>query len=422
MIKTELFIINLMTKYEIKMSIKVKLFILIFLIPAFAHSQSYHSMIQIFRDKQNNILTSGSNAPLNRDMQQYLDYFAINVEYNVKAKVIRSLEDRVIQIPTFDGIIKPFKKYGELEFELRGQKLKLIAYNSLNGVSSSSLFVPFTDKTNSRDTYSGGRYLDLDIKEINDGYINIDFNKAYNPYCAYSEGYHCPKPPAENFLNVYINAGEKNYKGPMNKRTIRQSELSFFSDKEKKIISSGDISHKMHIYLITNDTENQVLKTRSTDIDPTDELLNILKERMLLTVKDPEHSGVGIAAPQVGINKNLIWVQRFDKKGTPFEFFINPKIIWRSNLMRKGAEGCLSIPDLREDIWRNYSIKIQYQTNEKTIVEEIVEGFTAVIFQHEIDHLHGVLFPDRLDQYKENDFITINEDLELAIPQGKIVP
>lgn len=76
---------------------------------------------------------------------------------------------------------------------------------------------------------------------------------------------------------------------------------------------------------------------------------------MLLTVMNPDHADVGIAAPQVGINKNVIWVQRFDKKGEPFEFFINPKIIWRSQLTRLGTEGCLSIPDQREETERSYA-------------------------------------------------------------------
>src|SRR5690606_40368924 len=85
-------------------------------------------------------------------------------------------------------------------------------------------------------------------------------------------------------------------------------------------------------------------------------------------------------------NKNMIWVQRYDKTDFPFELYINPKIIWRSKLLRKGGEGCLSIPEQRNDVQRNYSIRLQYWTKEGEIKEELIEGFTAVIFQHEVDH------------------------------------
>jgi hypothetical protein len=71
------------------------------------------------------------------------------------------------------------------------------------------LFIPFTDNTNNKTTYGGGRYIDLDIKEINAGKIVLDFNKCYNPYCAFADGYSCPIPPRENSLNIDIKAGEK---------------------------------------------------------------------------------------------------------------------------------------------------------------------------------------------------------------------
>jgi len=80
------------------------------------------------------------------------------------------------------------------------------------------LFLPFTDLTNNKETYGGGRYINLDIKSINEAKIIIDFNKAYNPYCAYSDGYRCPIPPEENNLPLEIKAGEKNYKGEKKKR------------------------------------------------------------------------------------------------------------------------------------------------------------------------------------------------------------
>lgn len=109
--------------------------------------------------------------------------------------------------------------------------------------------------------------------------------------------------------------------------------------------------------------------------------------------------GVGIAAPQVGILKNIIWVQRFDKENLPFEVYLNPVIKNYSERKQTFREGCLSIPD-RTDILdsRAFSILIEYDTMEAEHKIETVEGFTSVIFQHEIDHLNGILYLDHLEK------------------------
>ena len=118
------------------------------------------------------------------------------------------------------------------------------------------------------------------------------------------------------------------------------------------------------------------------------------------------------------INKNLIWVQRFDKEGEPFEFYINPKIIWRSKLIRTGAEGCLSIPDQKENVERNNTIRLQYWDEKGNIIEENIEGFTAVIFQHEVDHLYGILYPDRVEEQQNRETIELNEKIKYTIEKG----
>jgi peptide deformylase len=113
--------------------------------------------------------------------------------------------------------------------------------------------------------------------------------------------------------------------------------------------------------------------------------------------------GVGIAAPQVGILKDIIWVQRFDKEDLPFEVYLNPKIIQYSKKTQTRKEGCLSIPNRSETLnSRAYAILISYDTIENTQVVEMVEDFTAVIFQHEIDHLNGILYLDHLQEEMEN--------------------
>ena len=171
-----------------------------------------------------------------------------------------------------------------------------------------------------------------------------------------------------------------------------------FTAEERKLIQSGAENTMMKVMQITNEKELKILTSASSDIDVKDELLPVLAKRMLLSMLDPAHPGIGIAAPQVGINRNLFWVQRFDKEGEPYEFYVNPKIIWRSALLKKGFEGCLSIPDINGEVLRNYTIQLTYLDKEGKFHEELVEGFTAVVFQHEYDHIKGILFTDRLKE------------------------
>lgn len=190
-----------------------------------------------------------------------------------------------------------------------------------------------------------------------------------------------------------------------------------FNKEERKLIASGDKSTMLRVIETTNEKESRILKSVSKDIDPKEDLLQLLAERMFLAMRDPKNPGIGIAAPQVGINRNVFWVRRFDKEGEPFEFYINPKITWRSELLRKGLEGCLSIPEIRGEVLRNYAIKVAYTDQKGSKKEEIVEGFTAVVFQHEFDHLNGILFTDRLEEQQEMNIISANTQSNLFIVQ-----
>lgn len=188
-----------------------------------------------------------------------------------------------------------------------------------------------------------------------------------------------------------------------------------FSKEERKIIESGDKKTMLKVIEITDEKELKILKSVSKDIDPKDDLLPLLAERMYLSMRDPNNPGIGIAAPQIGINRNIIWVQRFDKNGEPFELYLNPKIIWRSQLLRKGPEGCLSIPDITGNVLRNYTIKLTYQDKTGKQIEEIIEGFTAVVFQHETDHLNGILFTDRMTEQEKIEVSLINNEVNLYL-------
>jgi len=153
--------------------------------------------------------------------------------------------------------------------------------------------------------------------------------------------------------------------------------------------------------LITDPADSIVLRTKSQPVvvHENDKTLKHFTDRLLATVQDSATMGVGIAAPQVGILKDIIWVQRLDKAAEPFEVYFNPKILKYTDLKQDVPEGCLSIPDFRamtKD--RAYAIFFTYQDQTGKEQCEMVEAFTAAIFQHEIDHLNGILFLDHLEQ------------------------
>ncbi len=172
---------------------------------------------------------------------------------------------------------------------------------------------------------------------------------------------------------------------------------------EMSIINQGDVNTALPIYQTTDANQHKTLLSLSTEADPLDPNIAVLVKRMKESLLSTD-GGVGIAAPQVGINRKIIWVQRFDKEGAPFEYFINPVIVWRSDLQNLGPEGDLSIPEFRDQFYRSKVIQLEYVDLKGQRYSEIVEGFTAVIFQHEIDHLFGILISDKKEKEKNNSY------------------
>jgi peptide deformylase len=168
-------------------------------------------------------------------------------------------------------------------------------------------------------------------------------------------------------------------------------------DEEAALVLSGESHQPMRVFLTTNQSDSLLLRSQSSDVSPkpNDLALKLLVDRMYSTVRDSLSRGVGIAAPQVGILKNIIWVQRFDKENNPFEVYFNPKILQYSEKKQERREGCLSIPNRSDTLnVRAYAILVEYQTIDGRQKIEMIEDFTAIIFQHEIDHLNGVLYTD----------------------------
>jgi len=176
-----------------------------------------------------------------------------------------------------------------------------------------------------------------------------------------------------------------------------------YTKQEISRITEGTIDSALPIFQTSDSLQHHVLLDHSIDANPKDQYTKILVNRMKLALLSTG-SGVGIAAPQVGINRNIIWVKRFDKVENPLEYFINPKILWRSEVLNLGPEGDLSIEVFRDYFYRSQVIQLEYFDLSGKKHTEIVEGFTAIILQHEIDHLSGILISDKIENQKMKTF------------------
>ncbi len=171
-----------------------------------------------------------------------------------------------------------------------------------------------------------------------------------------------------------------------------------WSKEETNLIDAEDTV--MRVLTIGDRQDSLVLRSKCREIGP-DELASDeysrLAAKMVATVTSPEQNGVGIAGPQVGILRRVVAVMRYDKEGKPFEVYPNVRITAVRGGKEPGPEGCLSIPGRRGDVPRYQDIDVTY-TSVRTMKDttETVKGYTAVIFQHECDHLDGVLYIDYL--------------------------
>ena len=142
-----------------------------------------------------------------------LAYFPPDPNSRVRAKLVKDPNPQRVVLATSKGVPRDMIRYGVFEFEVDGTKQRLAAFKSVpqpgHHHPDESLFIPLRDATSGKETYGASRYLDIE-EQPTDAYL-IDFNLAYNPYCAYSEDYVCPFPPRENWLTVPIRAGEKNF-------------------------------------------------------------------------------------------------------------------------------------------------------------------------------------------------------------------
>jgi len=181
--------------------------------PAAEQVDPYEQQIENLRREKDEFFRTDLDSPIppeKRSTFRGLNYYPPEKIYNVSARLERFDKPELILIQTSTGSRESYVKYGRLEFDLNGKRHRLIVYKSTEDPFARSLFIPFSDETSADETYGSGRYLDLE-EQGGDSY-ELDFNLAYNPYCAYNDQYTCPIPPRENKLPVPILAGEKNYK------------------------------------------------------------------------------------------------------------------------------------------------------------------------------------------------------------------
>lgn len=167
-----------------------------------------------FQRELNSDFKDASKTPLkSRDRENFkgLDFFEFDSTYVVNAVFERTVDEKPFKMKTTTDRLLEYVKYGEVSFDLKGERFTLNVYQDQDLMMEEGfedyLFLPFLDDTNGDGSYGGGRYIDLKIPEGD--YLSIDFNKAYNPYCAYNEKYSCPIVPRDNYVDVEVRAGVK---------------------------------------------------------------------------------------------------------------------------------------------------------------------------------------------------------------------
>lgn len=177
----------------------------------------YTDTLEKFRTGKNIKLLYSDSSPLKPEQLKNfegLNYFPPNLDYRVEATLSRDTVPKTIIMRTTTERAPEYILYGTVTFKLQGKDVSLSAYQSKKlldvSTNETTLFIPFRDKTNDDETYKGGRYVDCEIPASGNRLI-VDFNKAYNPYCAYNPRYSCVIPPEENRLELRIEAGEKTF-------------------------------------------------------------------------------------------------------------------------------------------------------------------------------------------------------------------
>ncbi len=176
----------------------------------------YEKEIDLHRKEKKKELATDQRFPLKTENElEGIKYFTTHPKYNLSCAFVKTTGAQPFDLPTYSGKTRAYIEYGRLTCPIEKSAIKLVLYRSMANLQiyKNHLFLPFKDETSGIETYGGGRYIDLKIDDIKDNIIQVDFNKSYNPWCAYSDGFNCPIPPKENHLTIPIKAGERNFTG-----------------------------------------------------------------------------------------------------------------------------------------------------------------------------------------------------------------
>jgi uncharacterized protein (DUF1684 family) len=171
---------------------------------------SYEEEIGAWHAEKDRYMREASDSPVPADKRATfpaITYFPIDPSYRIGAELTPTQGGPTLDMPTSTGQLRKMRRVGKLSFTLKQQRLTLTAFIEADQSDMRRLFVPFGDLTNGTETYPGGRYLELDRTAT--GFYDLDFNRAFHPFCFYNPTYDCPYPPPENRLKVPIRAGER---------------------------------------------------------------------------------------------------------------------------------------------------------------------------------------------------------------------
>jgi len=183
---------------------------------AFSQEKFDRFSVEDFQKTMNTEFADAEKSPLTEEDRKHfksLDYFPINEKFAVVATFIKSKGEKSFEMKTTTERTPMYIKYGELHFKMDGKNIKLDVFQNLDLIKKKGfkdyLFLPFSDLTSGNESYIGGRYIDMKIPKGKT--VLVDFNKAYNPYCAYNPKYSCPIVPLQNDLMIEIKAGVKKF-------------------------------------------------------------------------------------------------------------------------------------------------------------------------------------------------------------------
>jgi uncharacterized protein (DUF1684 family) len=181
-----------------------------------SHIENFEADIWKHRKAYKEEFIDHRGSPLTAADTGFIDFYKPEHSWQLIGKVTLTPNEKEFELPTYSGKTRTYRKYATLDLDHKGTHFNLSLYQNLTLQKDTAyrdyLFLPFTDLTNGETSYEGGRYLDFSIGDIHNETLHVDFNKCYNPYCAYSAGYNCPVPPADNRLQIEVPAGEKKFR------------------------------------------------------------------------------------------------------------------------------------------------------------------------------------------------------------------